>query len=146
MLSLAEEERKWAPIKALQAQASETAKKLRDVERERLKSIPDPERYVDDTVGPNVRMTSEQAATYNREQANLYRQSHPDVYWCPELTSMLGSYFEKEKLKLISASMLETIINRFDAAGLLPERPEVFPVIEAEPEPIIEQPRQIENL
>jgi len=122
------------PIREATEQLRATHRKLALVERERLTTVPDPERWLDPAVGPETRMTAKQAGEFNREQAQLYRESHPDTYWSDELLDLLSAYFNKEQLRLITAQMLERLVERFAAVGLLPERP-----AEPEPEPIIEE-------
>ena len=68
-------------------------------------------------------MTEEQASNYNREQFNLYRAQHPDVYFDEILLGQMGSYFERNSLRIISAAMIANVIERFKEAALLPERP-----------------------
>ena len=131
----ADREERERPIREAVATAQSLHQQIAAVRRERLSTIPDPERWLDPAVGPNVRFTQADARKFNAEQSNLYRQSHPETYWCPELVDLLGAYFDKEKIQIVTATMLEKLISRFDEVGLLPQRP-----IEPEPEPEEEQP------
>lgn len=130
-----EAEERERPIREATEALRETHRKLALVERERLTTIPDPEKWIDDAVvGPSVRMTAKQAADFNRDHAKAYRESHPNVYWSDELVDLLSAYFNKESLKLITAPMIERLVQRFADAALLPERP-----IEPEPGPVLEE-------
>jgi hypothetical protein len=129
-----EREERDRPIREATEKLRATHRKLALIERERLTTIPDPERWLDPAVGPNVRMTEQQAADFNRDHAKAYRESHPEIYWSDALLDLLSRYFQKEHLKLITAEMLERLVERLAAVGLLPERP-----IEPEPDPVIEE-------
>ena len=131
----ADREERERPVREAVATAQSLHQQIAAVRRERLSTIPDPERWLDPAVGPNVRFTQADARKFTAEQSNLYRQSHPETYWCPELVDLLGAYFDKEKIQIVTATMLEKLIARFDEVGLLPQRP-----IEPEPEPEEEQP------
>jgi hypothetical protein len=131
----ADREERERPVREAVATAQSLHQQIAAVRRERLTTIPDPERWLDPAVGPDVRFTQADARKFNAEQSNLYRQSHPETYWCPELVELLGAYFDKERISLVTATMLERLISRFDEVGLLPQRP-----IEPEPEPEEEQP------
>jgi hypothetical protein len=104
-------------------------------ERERsylIGNVPDPHRWIDDSVvGPDVRMTKAKADEFNLAESRKFRDSHPDVYLGDEGIAMVCAYIEKEGLKLISASMIERIVQRLTDAGLWPDKP-------AEPEPELE--------
>jgi hypothetical protein len=131
----ADREQRERPIREAEAKAKELHQKLAVVRRERLTAIPDPDRWLDPAVGPDVRFTQANARKFNAEQSNLYQQSHPDTYWCPALIDLLSAYFDKERISLVTATMLEKLIARFDEVGLLPQRP-----FEPEPEPEEELP------
>ncbi len=140
-----EREERERPIREATDKLRETHRKLAAVERERLTSIPDPERWLDPAVGPDVRMTDAQADAFNRDQSKAYRDAHPDL-WSPELVDLLAAYFRKEGIRLVTASMLERLVERFAEAGLLPERPaepEPEATIEEEPVVIVEPERHV---
>jgi hypothetical protein len=75
-------------------------------------------------------MTHKQADEFNRREFRKYREAHPDLFLNDELLDRLGKYFALDGLELITASMIESIIEHYRDAGLLPERPE--PVDEPE--------------
>jgi hypothetical protein len=136
-LERAEQERKEAPIRAAEAMLNETSRKLAEVMRERLLAkVQDPDRIPIDPSVATVRMTQQQADEFNRAEFRKFRESHPEVYWDHELIANVGRYLEKNALKIITASMIASIIDRFREAGLLPDppAPEPEPVLEPEPE------------
>jgi hypothetical protein len=129
-----EREEQERPIRELTAELNQTHRRLAQIEREYLTgTVPDPERYLDPVVGPDVRMSASDAREFNGRQAELYAQSHPELYKCQELVDLVNSYFAKESIQIVTAAMLERLINRFADAGLLPERP-----VEPEPDPVVE--------
>ena len=133
----AEREAREAPIRAATEELNEIHNKLIALQRERLLSnIKDVDAFADPDLA-TVRMTEEQASNYNREQFNLYRAQHPDVYFDEILLGRMGSYFERNSLRIISAAMIANVIERFKEAALLPERPTPTPSQPYEPKPTV---------
>ena len=133
-IEAAERERIEAPIRAAEKALEQTYRELNEVHKERLVGkVPDPDRYLDPTVGPDVRMSRKDAQDFNLAQWNMFVSQHPEIYVCTELLDLLDAYCEKEKIHIVTFAMIERIVQRFADCGLLPERPAPEP----EPEPSV---------
>lgn len=120
----AEREASEAPIRDAEVALKETHRKLAMVMRERLLAeVRDPDVFLDQQVA-TIRMTEQQAEEYNLQQFRTYREQYPDIYWTEQLVDQVGRYFDKNELKIVSTAMIKNVIERFEEAGLLPERPE----------------------
>jgi hypothetical protein len=147
-----EEEAKRERLEKLEAErpireATETLSRnfgsLIQLERERERSylvgnVPDPHRYIDDDFPALGPLTERKAEEFNAAQGRKFKEQFPEVYLGPELLAMLDDYVAKEGIPIYTANMLKRLIDRFEAAGLLPERP-AEP--EPEPEPVSEPER-----
>jgi hypothetical protein len=132
-----EREAREAPVRAATEQLNEIHNKLVALQRERLLSnIKDVDAFADPDLA-TVRMTEEQASGYNREQFNLYRSTHPNVFWNETLLEQVGAYFERNGLRIISAAMIANVIERFKEAALLPDRPTPAPSQPYMPKPSV---------
>jgi hypothetical protein len=134
----AEREERERPIREAQDKLAETHRQLASVYRERLTVGTDPDVYVDPRVGAGVRMTEQQAAAFNAAEWKTFIQSHPEFYASDANVAALGEYFDRNNLRLITASMLEKLAQRFADLGLLEERP--IPEL-PDPEPEPEEPQ-----
>lgn len=136
---LREEEARMRPVREAEEKLADSYRALAKMERTYLLGeMADPERFIDDTVA-TIRLTPEQANTFNAHEIQIYRQVHPEVYWCGELVSLLGTYFDKNGIRIVTASMIEKLVDRMHDVSLLPERPEPEP----DPEHPIEQPEPV---
>jgi len=132
----AEKERREAPIRAAQEQFNASYRKLGEVYRERLRGeIPDPEPITIDPVTVGVRMTPEQAQQFNREEFAKYRAAFPAVYFTDELLENMGAYFAANSLRIVTASMIGELVERYRTAGMLPDPPQAEPEPEQTTEP-----------
>ena len=126
-----------APIREATERLKDTHRKLAGVMRSRLQAeLKDPDVFVDPAVA-TVRMSEQQAADYNRQQFREYRSAHSEVYWTSELIERLGAYFDKNGLQIVSALMIDSVVQRFKEYGLLPERPAPEPSRPYMPKPTV---------
>jgi hypothetical protein len=133
----AEREAREAHIRIATEQLNEIHNELIALQRERLLSnIKDVDAYVDPAVA-TVHLSEEEASDYNREQFNLYRSTHPNVFWNEMLLEQVGAYFERNGLRIISAAMIDNVLERFKEAALLPERPTPEPTQPYKPKPTV---------
>ena len=135
----AERERLEAPIREAEKKLSLMAGKLVQLERDRLlgKVVPDPDLFIDPVVGPSVRLGVEAARKFNNSEFDKFKSANPGIYFGDppvyELIDLLGNYFDVNKLNLITALMIQKLVDRMGEAGLLPERPAI---VISEPEPV----------
>jgi hypothetical protein len=130
-LERAERERIEAPIKAAQAEINRTVNELAKVYRQRLLgTVRDPDPIGIDPSVTGIRMPRVEADAFNRREFAKYKSEHPDVFWTQELLENLGAYFAKQGLQIITAGMIESLVDRYRACGLLPDRPEPEPIAE----------------
>ena len=132
----AERERIEAPIRVAEQKLKATHLELIKVYRSRLLGeVCDSDAFCDPAVA-DVRMTAKQADEFNRDEFRRYLNTHPDTFVNDELLERLGAYFDVNGLRIVSAQMIENLIERYREAGLLPERPapesELEPVAEPE--------------
>ncbi|WP_433965986.1 hypothetical protein [Tunturiibacter gelidiferens] len=131
----AEEERKREvrerPIRELEAKLNATHREIAKMERARLSGeVPDSDRFIDDVVKPGITIPHSELKEFTQRQAALFISANPDVYWCPELVELLGRYFSKNGLNLVTASMIKAVVDRMRDVGMLPEPPKPEPVRE----------------
>lgn len=134
-LERAEREERERPIREAETHLKETANALAKVYRARLLGeVPDPDRYIDPATNGMI-LTQEAADKYNSAEARKYRAQNPDFYFTDELFDSISSYLDRNEIRLVSATMLSALIERYREAGLLPERPAPEPEPEPTPEP-----------
>lgn len=134
----AEREAQERPIREAEAKLKETATELAKVYRARLLGeVRDPDRFIDPAT-QGIRLTEAAADEYNIAEARKYRAQNPDFYLTDELFSSIKAYFGINEIRLVSAPMLNALLQRYAEAGLLPERPAPEPEPEPTPEAIPE--------
>lgn len=137
----AERERREAPIREAQALFADNYRKLAEVYRERLLGkVVDPDPIAVDPVTVGMKITKSQSDDFNRSEFEKYRKGHPEMepVWLAGdglLLNRFGEYFTINGLWIVTASMLSELVERYRAAGLLPDPPEPEPAPEPEPEP-----------
>lgn len=134
-------QRKRAVLSAAEEHLKQTYRQLNAVVRERLTGrVRDSDRIPIDPAVAGITMTLEEAAQFNRGEFRKYRDTHPEIYWTPELVEQLGRYFDANGLQIVTAAMLGRLIERFREAGLLPDAPELQNARVPEPVEESEQP------
>jgi hypothetical protein len=132
----AEREASEKPIREAEAKLKETATELAKLYRDRLLGkVRDPDCFIDPAT-QGMRLTEAEAEKYNNAQARLYREQNPNFYLTDALFDSIKAYIGKNNMNLVSAPMLTALIQRYDEAGLLPERPAPQPEPEPTPEPV----------
>lgn len=133
----AEREASERPIREAESKLQQTQRELVKVYRARLLGqVIDPDRISIDPSVQGVRMAEKQASEFNATEFRKFTAQNPELYFPHELLHNIGEYFDRNGLRIITASMLAALIDRYRDAGLLPERPAPEP--EPEPESSIE--------
>ena len=70
----------------------------------------------------SVQMSAKDAHEFNMVEVIKYRTEHPEVFWCPEIVDLIGAYLDHNGLKVVTASMIHSVVSRLGNVGLLPER------------------------
>jgi hypothetical protein len=153
---LAERTRRDAPLRKAEAELLATQRELLKFERQKLTGVvTDPytasriksgQEYLDPDINIQVQYPeyagletdAEYVRDFNAECIRVYRENHPDVYWSETLQDAVGGYFDRNHFTLTTTDMISNVVDRFQNAGLLPERPAPVP----EPEPI--RPRKVQ--
>jgi hypothetical protein len=106
-----------AQLAELESTYAQTATKIARTIRERLLTQRDDEIFISaDTVGKS--MSQADASIFNKKEVALYCQRHPfSAEWLP----IIGSYFERNGLAIISQATLAAAIKRLSTYGLLPQ-------------------------
>lgn len=86
-----------------------------------------------ETIEGRISVPVNQVGTWNKNEADKFKQNCPDYCVCPENFEALAGYLERNApgLVLVSAKQLEAAFRRLQSLGLLKEHP----VVTSQPEP-----------
>jgi hypothetical protein len=138
-----QQEERERPFREAQAKFDQNLRSLHALYRERILNGRDDEMFISPELA-GVRMSLEEAAEFNRKQAELFVQQTPDFepFRSPEAFHAITGYFERHNIKIISAAMFKAAFERLRTFGIIsprpvPEQPTPEPeaIIESTPEP-----------
>jgi hypothetical protein len=158
---LLETTRREAPIKKAEAELLATHRELAKIERQRVTGVVE-----DDFVAARLQgrvfrdpdIASLNAIDYGRysglEQDQEFVQDHnaanlqtylrlnPDVHFGPELTNLVGEFFDRNGIVLTTSDQIGKVVNRIRDAGLLPAPPPPPPPLKLAPKrPAVVKPK-----
>ena len=128
------EELQAAAVEAAKSQLAETTRKIGVEVRLRLRKGVD-DGLARDSEADGLSLSADDASRYNSAELRKFRTERPDAYLSDSNIETLGSYFERQGLRLISAKVLSAAYDRLSEYGLLEQRS--APV--AKPTPPVEQ-------
>ncbi len=136
----AKEAERLEAVRKAEAELVETHRKIAALQRQVLT---DPKFYdVDLYVNPelvNASMPTPEAVKFNVQAFDSFIDSTPSFLPSPRNLDMLGDYFERHGVRIVSTTMLERLYKRMIEAGVPFEQLEPEP----EPEPKPEQKRKV---
>jgi hypothetical protein len=116
-----------AKLKAAEETFTKTQREIAKTIRQRLLMQPDDECFVDPST-LNIRLSQQEADTFNRENAERYIAAHPDSYYpCPENFQAIAGYFARNGIRIVSELTLNAAVRRLSEYGLLESRPAPAP-------------------
>jgi hypothetical protein len=110
------------PIREAEEALKATAVELGKLTREKILTQVDDDRYKDPDM-ESARMSQADADAFNRTELKAFLVDNPHAYWSEANRDALGSYFERNHLRIVSRKYLEAAWERLSSYGLLEPEP-----------------------
>ena len=134
-----EREIRERPVKQAEIALQTTYRKLASVYRDRmLGKTPDPDIYISDDVA-GLRLTDEHTHEFNRRQCVRFREEYTDLSLSKEVVDLLGPYWERNGVTLVTADMIAAAVRRLLELGLVQKPAPPKPVPAPAPVPAKQQ-------
>lgn len=116
----AAQERRDAPIRAIEAQMNATAQKIAEKQRELLlsPSMKDVDLYVDELVD-GASMSVPKMKEHNAYHYGLFREEHPEFHDSERNLDMLAHYWQRHGIFIVTFRMIDRLYKRFLEAGIV---------------------------
>jgi len=120
------EDRAEAERAAIEAQWQDSHRQLALLVRDRITTMRDDEVFIDPTT-IGTKLTQAQADAYNAAEAAAYAASSPSFYPSRANREVLGGYFDRNGISIVSSATLAAAVRRLSEYGLLESRPAPAP-------------------